>query len=81
MEQNVLTRNMWNSAGTAGLALGAVSAAYLFAGQMLGGDFETVEPATLWQQIAGFILWGAKLISCVGLMVFFMSKFARENGG
>lgn len=79
MEQNVLTRNMWNSAGTAGLALGAVSAAYLFAGQMIGGDFEAVEPATLWQQIAGTVLWGAKLISCVGLLVFYLSKFAREN--
>ena len=78
MEQNMLTKNTWNAAGTAGLALGAVSAAYLFAGQMLAGS---LEPATLWQQIAAFVLWGAKLISCVGMMVYFMSKFARENEG
>ena len=76
MEQNVLTRNIWNSAGRAGLALGVVSAAYLFAGQMVAGN---LEPATVWQQIAGTVLWGAKLVSCVGLMVFFMSKFAKEN--
>jgi mannose/fructose/N-acetylgalactosamine-specific phosphotransferase system component IIC len=79
MEQNVLTRNIWNSAGRAGLALGAVSAAYLFAGQMVAGNLAPLEPATVWQQIAGIVLWGAKLVSCVGLMVFFMSKFAKEN--
>ena len=73
-----LKKNMWNAAGTAGLALGAVSAAYLFAGQFLSGD---LTPATLWKQIAAFFLWGAKFVGCIALMKFFMKKFANENDG
>lgn len=76
MEQNVLSKNMWNSAGTAGLALGAVSAAYLFAGQLLAGN---LEPAALWQQVTAFFLWVVKLGACIWLMKFFMTKFACEN--
>ena len=67
---------MWNAAGTAGLALGAVSAAYHFAGQMLSGD---LSPAVLWQQIAAFLLWMVKFVACIWLMKFFMTKFAKDN--
>ena len=73
-----LKKNMWNAAGTAGLALGAVSAAYMFAGQFLSGD---LTPATLWQQIAAFLLWGLKFAGCIWLMKLFMVKFADENKG
>ena len=76
MEQNVLSKNMWTSAGNAGLALGAVSAAYLFAGQLLAGN---LEPAALWQQVTAFFLWVVKLGACIWLMKFFMTKFACEN--
>lgn len=76
MEQNVLTKNIWNAAGKAGLALGAVSTAYLFAGQWLAGN---LEPATLWQQVVALILWAAKFGGCIWLMKFFMVKFAYEN--
>ena len=78
MEQNTLKKNMWNSAGAAGLALGAVSAAYLFAGQLLAGD---LAPAVLWQQIVAIVLWIIKLVGCIWLMKFFMTRFASENNG
>ena len=41
MEQNTLKKNMWNSAGKAGLALGAVSSAYLFASHLFSTDAES----------------------------------------
>ena len=78
MEQNALKKNMWNTAGVAGLALGTVSTAYLFAGQWIGGD---LEPAVLWQQIVAMVLWAVKLAACIWLMKFFMTKFASENEG
>lgn len=71
-------KNMWNAAGKAGLALGAVSSVYLFAGQFLSGD---LQPAVLWQQIVAFALWGIKFAGCIWLMKFFMKKFAAENEG
>lgn len=67
---------MWNVACTAGLSLGAVSVAYLFAGQFLSGN---LEPATWWQQIVALALWVAKFVGCIWLMKFFMTKFAAEN--
>lgn len=69
---------MLNAAGTAGLALGAVSSAYLFIGQLLAAN---LAPATLWQQIAAFALWAIKFVVCIWLMKFFMKKFAAENKG
>lgn len=73
-----LKKNMWNAAGTAGLALGAVSSAYLLAGQALSGD---MAPAVLWQQIIAFALWSVKFVGCIWLMKFFMTKFAKDNEG
>jgi hypothetical protein len=73
-----IKKNMWNAAGTAGLALGAVSSAYLLAGQVLSGD---MAPAVLWQQIIAFALWSVKFVGCIWLMKFFMTKFAKDNEG
>ena len=78
MDQNTLNKNCWNAAGIAGLALGAVSTAYLFAGQWLAGN---LEPATIWQQIAALVLWAAKFGGCIWLMKYFMTKFTTENDG
>ena len=73
-----LKKNMWNAAGTAGLALGAVSSAYLFAGQALSGG---LDQAVFWQQIVAFALWSAKFVGCIWLMKIFMTKFAKDNEG
>ena len=76
MEQNALKNKMWNAAGTAGLALGAVSAAYLFATQMISGS---LEPATAGQMVISTLLWIAKFGGCIWLMNFFMKKYAEDN--
>ena len=78
MEQNTLKKNMWDVAGIAGLALGTVSTVYLFAGQWLAGD---LAPAVLWQQVVAMILWAVKLVVCIWLMKFFMTRFASEHDG
>ena len=76
MEQNTVKKNLWNTAGIAGLALGAVSTAYLFAGQFISG---TLAPATLWQSALSNTLWVIKFLGCIWIMNFFMKKFAAEN--
>ena len=68
---------MWNTAGIAGLALGAVSSAYLLSGQFIAGD---LTPATLWQQVLSLVLWGIKFSICIWIIKFSMTRFAIENG-
>ena len=75
MEQNVIQKNMWNTAGKAGLFLGLTSTAFLFISQFLG---QAEMPAFL-NSIVSFVLWTAKFIGCIWLMKFFMKKFAAEN--
>ncbi len=66
---------MWNEAGKAGLALGAVSSAYLFATQFMSG---AGLPAFVNVLVMG-VLWVAKFGGCIWIMMFFMKKFASEN--
>lgn len=60
-------KTLWNSGSLAGLALGAVSVAYILIGMLH-------TPAVL-----AFILWGVKFAACIYLMSFFMKRFARQN--
>jgi hypothetical protein len=75
MEQNILKQNMWNSAGTAGLALGAVSTAYMFITQYLG----TAEIPAMLSSALTLVFWGLKFVGCIWLMAFFMKRFAIQN--
>ena len=75
MEQNVIQKNMWNTAGKAGLFLGLASTAYLFITQFMG---QVGMPALL-SSILGFGLWAAKFVGCIWLMKIFMKKFVSEN--
>ncbi len=68
---------MWNEAGKAGLALGAVSAVYMFATQFMGNGGM---PAFVTVLLTG-LLWVGKFGGCIWLMMFFMKKFATENQG
>ena len=68
---------MWNTAGKAGLVLGLYTTVFLFISQMLG---QAEIPAFL-STILSLLLWAAKFVGCIGLMVFFMKKFATENDG
>lgn len=72
MEQNVIQKNMWNIAGTAGLALGAVSTAYLFLTQWIG----MAETPAFVSMLVNMVLWVAKTGGCIWLMMLFMKKFS-----
>lgn len=76
MKQIAMKKQMWNAAGIAGLALGAVSSASLFAEQFIAGS---LEPATAWQMVVSTLLWIVKFGGCIWLMNFFMKKYATEN--
>ncbi len=75
MEENMTKKKMWNDAGKAGLALGAVSAVYLFATQFMG-KAEMSNSATIF--LTG-ILWIAKFGGCIWLMMFFMKRYVADN--
>ena len=75
MEQNVIQKNMWNTAGKAGLYLGLASTAYLFITQLM----TQAEMPALLNSILTFVLWAAKFAGCIWIMKFFMKKFASEN--
>ena len=77
MEQKALRKNLWEEAGKAGLALGAVSSAYLFLTQYLGGA-ETPSVVTM---LVTAILWVGKFGGCIWLMVYFMKRFVLQNPG
>jgi hypothetical protein len=73
MEQNITRKDMWNTAATAGLVLGAVSAAYMFVTQLMAGT------SGFMMTILGFLLWAAKFGGCIWLMAFFMKKHAAAH--
>ena len=75
MEQNVIQRNMWNTAGKAGLALGGLSTIYLFLTQWTG---QAEIPAFV-AVIINMLLWAVKFGGCIWLMMFFMKRFASVN--
>ena len=75
MEQNVIQKNMWNTAGKAGLVLGGISTAYLFISQWMG---QAELPAFLTVILSG-VLWIAKFGGCIWFMMYFMKKFAKQN--
>ena len=75
MEQNVIQKNMWNTAGKAGLVLGGLSTAYLFLTQGIG---QAELPAFL-TSILTIVLWVVKFGGCIWFMMYFMRKFVSEN--
>ena len=77
MEQNVIQRNMWNTAGKAGLVLGAVSAIYVL---LIQGLTMIHTPAIL-MILLMMILWASKFGGCIFLMILYMKRFATDNPG
>lgn len=66
---------MWNTGGIAGLILGFISTAYLFASQWIG-QMETA----IWVGTSlNMVLWCMKFAGCIWTMFFFMKKFASDN--
>lgn len=66
-----------NRAGIAGLALGAVSTAYMFIVQYLPHLIQT--PVAV--SIISAILWIAKFAGCIYLMAWFMTALTKSCGG
>ena len=75
MEQNILRKNLWNTAGKAGLILGVTSAAFMFLSQWLS---QGSVPAIL-NSILSFVIWAVKFVGCIWIMRFFMKSFVQQN--
>ena len=74
MESNA-RKKMWNMAGTAGLILGAVSAAYLFITQFLAG----VQIPDFVRTVADILLWAGKFGGCIWLMMTYMKRYTATD--
>ncbi len=75
MEESLIKKNMWNEAGKAGLALGAVSSIYLFVTKATA----LIKLGTFLSTVLTMTLWIGKIAGCIWLMMFFMKKFAAGN--
>ena len=76
MEENTLNKNLWQAAGEAGLVLGLVSSGYLLVENLMAGH---ADQATLMMSFLALGLKITKILTCIGLMRFYMMKFAVEN--
>ena len=70
MEQNILRKEMWNSAAKAGLVLGLIPTAYMFINMWFAAN-----PGFLGTALS-MILWVAKFVGCILIMRIYMKKFA-----
>ena len=73
MENRIPRKDLWDSAGKAGLVLGLVSCAYViitFFLAKLSGSTGTAFLVVL----LNFLLWAAKFGGCIYLMKLFMTK-------
>ena len=77
MEQNATQRNMWNTAGKAGLVIGIASAACMFTAQLIG----QCDISTILGFLANGIIWLIKFVGCIWLMIFFMKQYASSFEG
>lgn len=75
MKEKTIAKDMWESAGYAGLALGLVSAAYMFINNALSTSDMSGGLATLIVMLA----WMAKFAGCIILMKYFMKKFSASH--
>ena len=77
MEESFTKKEFWDSAGKAGLVLGAVPILYMLIEQLLlPGLTEKIGafPSTT----VSMILWAAKFAGCILLMRWFMKRFAAR---
>ena len=79
MEENTLRKNMWNTAGVAGLALGGVSILYLVYSHLVVDSSNLQQEPSTFIAILSYIVWALKIFGCIFLMNFFMKKFFSEN--
>jgi hypothetical protein len=77
MTEKTLRKDVWEAAGYAGLALGLVSVAYMYIGNILNTSGLSAGVVTL----ITVPLWIAKFVGCILLMKFFMKKFHSAHPG
>ena len=77
MEKETIRRSMWTKAGIAGLELGLISSAYMFATILM----EKAEMNVFLNSVITFVLWAAKFAGCIWLMMKVMKSFAAEHSG
>ena len=75
MIEKTLRKDLWESAGYAGLALGLVSIIYMYISKAVGLSGMSVGMMTL----AITPLWIAKFAGCILLMRFFMKRFSAAH--
>ena len=68
-------KDIWDAASRPSLALGLVSVAYLYIGNILNSSELSVGVVSL----IGVPLWIAKFAGCIFLMKFFMKKFHTDH--
>ena len=74
MDEKLTRGILWNKAAAAGVALGAVSSAYLFITQYLSGL-----GTSIWISGLNLVLWGVKLLLCIWLMMHFMKSLVASH--
>ena len=80
MEKATSRKDLWDSAGKAGLVLGLVSCTYVLLGQLLLKAHGSAGLALL-VTLLNFILWAGKVVGCIYLMKIFMKKYADAHPG
>lgn len=75
MKEKTLRKDLWESAGYAGLALGLVSIVYMYINKAVGLS----GMSTGMMMLAVMLPWIAKFIGCIILMKFFMKKFFASH--
>ena len=75
--EGLTKKDLWNDASKGGLALGAVSIAYMFVSQLLTPDVIS-KIGALPTTLITIVLWVAKFVGCIYLMKWFLVKFSRS---
>lgn len=70
----VSRKDLWDSAGRAGLVLGLVSTAYMIVSLLLERPARGIG-LTVFASLLSLVLWTAKFVGCILLMKYFMKKF------
>ena len=80
MEKRISRKDLWDSAGKAGLVLGLVSSLYVVITYLLTKLSGSTGTALL-VTVLNFLLWAAKFGGCIYLMKLFMTKYAAAHPG
>lgn len=80
MEKRISRKDLWDSAGKAGLVLGLVSSLYVVITYLLTKLSGSTGTALL-VTVLNFLLWAAKFGGCIYLMKLFMTKYAASHPG